>query len=85
MCNKAHTFVFHVDAGKMFDTALGEQDYRTFSEWLQCYDQQGMKSVKDHNGRTIWYKVRKFSVLLCLNCSEDNDAEDQCIVFNNRE
>ncbi|KAJ8252256.1 hypothetical protein COCON_G00215680 [Conger conger] len=31
-------------------------DYSNFEAWLQCYSVEGMKSVRDHNGRTIWFK-----------------------------
>jgi len=27
-----------------------------FGQWLQCYFKDGMKSIKDHNGRTMWFK-----------------------------
>lgn len=32
-------------------------DYSDFEAWLQCYSVAGMKSVRDHNGRTMWFKV----------------------------
>lgn len=32
-------------------------DYSGFEAWLQCYSVAGMKSVRDHNGRTMWFKV----------------------------
>ncbi|XP_041082680.1 endonuclease 8-like 1 [Polyodon spathula] len=28
----------------------------TFQAWLQCYYVPGMKSLRDHNGRTIWFQ-----------------------------
>uniref|UniRef100_A0A3Q3FQH0 Endonuclease VIII-like 1 DNA binding domain-containing protein n=1 Tax=Labrus bergylta TaxID=56723 RepID=A0A3Q3FQH0_9LABR len=28
----------------------------TFEAWLQCYYVDGMKSIRDHNGRTMWFK-----------------------------
>ncbi|RXM97822.1 Endonuclease 8-like 1 [Acipenser ruthenus] len=31
-------------------------DYSTFQAWLQCYCVPGMKSLRDHNGRTIWFQ-----------------------------
>ncbi|XP_029697395.1 endonuclease 8-like 1 isoform X1 [Takifugu rubripes] len=31
-------------------------DYSDFEAWLQCYYVDGMKSVRDHNGRTMWFK-----------------------------
>lgn len=35
-------------------------DYSDFEAWLQCYYVDGMKSVRDHNGRTMWFKVSYF-------------------------
>lgn len=32
-------------------------DYSDFEAWLQCYSVAGMKSVRDHNSRTMWFKV----------------------------
>lgn len=32
-------------------------DYSGFVAWLQCYSVDGMKSIQDHNGRTMWFKV----------------------------
>ncbi|XP_028442068.1 endonuclease 8-like 1 isoform X2 [Perca flavescens] len=31
-------------------------DYSDFKAWLQCYYVDGMKSIGDHNGRTMWFK-----------------------------
>ena len=27
-----------------------------FGQWLRCYFKEGMSSVKDHNGRTMWFQ-----------------------------
>ncbi|NWQ83014.1 NEIL1 Endonuclease, partial [Columbina picui] len=31
-------------------------NYATFKSWLQCYLVPGMSSLRDHNGRTIWFQ-----------------------------
>lgn len=41
--------------GKGYDPE--KKDYSAFEAWLQCYYVDGMKSIRDHNGRTIWFKV----------------------------
>ncbi|NWS14429.1 NEIL1 Endonuclease, partial [Pachyramphus minor] len=33
------------------------QNYATFKNWLQCYLVPGMSSLRDRNGRTIWFHV----------------------------
>lgn len=40
--------------GKGYDPE--KMDYTDFKSWLQCYCVKGMKSVRDHNGRTMWFK-----------------------------
>ncbi|XP_020486961.2 endonuclease 8-like 1 isoform X1 [Labrus bergylta] len=40
--------------GKGYDPQ--KQDYSDFEAWLQCYYVDGMKSIRDHNGRTMWFK-----------------------------
>ncbi|CAN9499337.1 unnamed protein product [Ophioblennius macclurei] len=40
--------------GKGYDPE--KADYSGFKAWLQCYYVDGMKSVRDHNGRTMWFK-----------------------------
>uniref|UniRef100_A0A8C6WHZ2 Endonuclease 8-like 1 n=1 Tax=Neogobius melanostomus TaxID=47308 RepID=A0A8C6WHZ2_9GOBI len=39
--------------GKGYDPE--KADYSDFKAWLQCYYVDGMKSVRDHNGRTMWF------------------------------
>ncbi|XP_055011180.1 endonuclease 8-like 1 isoform X1 [Boleophthalmus pectinirostris] len=39
--------------GKGYDPE--KQDYADFEAWLQCYYVDGMKSLRDSNGRTIWF------------------------------
>merc|ERR1711974_396161 len=33
-----------------------EDTYAPFSAWLRCYSKEGMKNLKDGNGRTIWFQ-----------------------------
>ncbi|XP_077423776.1 endonuclease 8-like 1 [Vanacampus margaritifer] len=40
--------------GKGYDPE--KADYSAFEAWLQCYYVDGMKSIRDHNGRTMWFK-----------------------------
>uniref|UniRef100_A0A3B3TXS6 Endonuclease 8-like 1 n=1 Tax=Poecilia latipinna TaxID=48699 RepID=A0A3B3TXS6_9TELE len=40
--------------GKGYDPE--KMDYSAFEAWLRCYYVDGMKSVRDHNGRTMWFK-----------------------------
>ncbi|XP_035498127.1 endonuclease 8-like 1 [Scophthalmus maximus] len=40
--------------GKGYDPE--KADYSDFEAWLQCYYVDGMKSIRDHNGRTMWFK-----------------------------
>ncbi|XP_014025911.1 endonuclease 8-like 1 isoform X1 [Salmo salar] len=40
--------------GKGYDPE--KMDYTGFKSWLQCYFVDGMKSIRDHNGRTMWFK-----------------------------
>ncbi|KAM4618386.1 endonuclease 8-like 1 isoform 2-T2 [Polymixia lowei] len=39
--------------GKGYDPE--KADYSDFQAWLQCYYVDGMKSIRDHNGRTMWF------------------------------
>ncbi|XP_063599145.1 endonuclease 8-like 1 [Penaeus indicus] len=41
--------------GYNVDLDADEDDYKAFKEWLQCYYQDGMKNMVDHNGRTMWF------------------------------
>ncbi|XP_075945268.1 endonuclease 8-like 1 isoform X2 [Anarhichas minor] len=40
--------------GKGYDPQ--KADYSDFQAWLQCYYVDGMTSIRDHNGRTMWFK-----------------------------
>ena len=49
---------FHAGLGKSSELAVTTEDYRVFiNEWLRCYENPEMSNLKDHNGRTIWFKV----------------------------
>ena len=39
---------------------ITEDDYRVFCQWLRCYENPEMNTARDHNGRTIWFKVSQF-------------------------
>ncbi|KAK8381390.1 hypothetical protein O3P69_018459 [Scylla paramamosain] len=41
--------------GYNVDPSADEEEYAAFREWLQCYYQDGMKNMVDHNGRTMWF------------------------------
>ncbi|XP_069984635.1 endonuclease 8-like 1 [Penaeus vannamei] len=41
--------------GYNVDLDADEDDYKAFKEWLQCYYQDGMNNMVDHNGRTMWF------------------------------
>nr|XP_019934867.1 PREDICTED: endonuclease 8-like 1 isoform X2 [Paralichthys olivaceus] len=51
-----HTVPLEVvnQGGKGYDPE--KADYSDFKAWLQCYYVDGMKSIRDHNGRTMWFK-----------------------------
>ncbi|XP_077452960.1 endonuclease 8-like 1 [Stigmatopora argus] len=40
--------------GKGYDPE--KADYSAFKAWLRCYYVEGMKSLRDHNGRTMWFQ-----------------------------
>ncbi|KAG0723611.1 Endonuclease 8-like 1 [Chionoecetes opilio] len=41
--------------GYNVDPDAKEEDYAAFREWLQCYYQDGMQNMVDHNRRTMWF------------------------------
>ncbi|XP_064086412.1 endonuclease 8-like 1 [Macrobrachium nipponense] len=41
--------------GYNVDHDADEEEYAAFREWLQCYNQDGMKNLVDSNKRTIWF------------------------------
>lgn len=50
-------------AGKGYDPTGNNTDYSAFVEWLQCYYNPEMRNVVDHDGRTMWFKVRAWHLL----------------------
>ena len=52
LCNIVTLEVLKLDKGKNYDPQETDQ---SFSSWLQCYYVDGMKNLKDGNGRTIWF------------------------------
>jgi len=53
LCNIVTLEVMKLDKGKNYDPQESDQ---SFSSWLQCYYVDGMNNLKDHNGRTIWFR-----------------------------
>ncbi|XP_019731556.1 endonuclease 8-like 1 isoform X2 [Hippocampus comes] len=53
LCHTVPLEVIHL-GGKGYDPE--KADYSDFEAWLQCYYVDGMKSMRDHNGRTMWFK-----------------------------
>nr|XP_054756591.1 endonuclease 8-like 1 [Lytechinus pictus] len=54
LCHTVPLEVIAIGAGGY--TADGKaSDYSDFMKWLQCYYQDGMKNMVDHNARTIWF------------------------------
>ncbi|XP_057692751.1 endonuclease 8-like 1 isoform X1 [Corythoichthys intestinalis] len=53
LCHTVPLEVVHL-GGKGYDPE--KADYSGFNAWLQCYYVDGMKSIRDHNGRTMWFK-----------------------------
>lgn len=43
--------------GKGYGPEHGGEDFAAFRAWLQCYSMPGMSSLRDRNGRTIWFQV----------------------------
>ncbi|XP_012584109.1 PREDICTED: endonuclease 8-like 1 isoform X2 [Condylura cristata] len=42
--------------GKGYGPESGEEDFAAFRAWLRCYGVQGMSSLRDRQGRTIWFQ-----------------------------
>ncbi|KAL2093237.1 hypothetical protein ACEWY4_010549 [Coilia grayii] len=53
LCNAVPLEVVKL-GGKGYDPQ--KEDYSDFEAWLQCYYVDGMKTLRDHNGRTMWFK-----------------------------
>ncbi|XP_040198801.1 endonuclease 8-like 1 isoform X2 [Rana temporaria] len=54
LCNSVPLEVLDL-GGKGYDPE-NAVDYTAFGTWLQCYFVSGMKTLKDSNGRTIWFQ-----------------------------
>lgn len=39
----------------MYDPRDDKEGFGEFLNWLQCYNQEGMNNIVDHNGRTVWF------------------------------
>lgn len=52
------SFYLNTSGGTFYNSE--EAGYSDFEAWLQCYYVDGMESVRDHNGRTMWFKVSFF-------------------------
>ncbi|XP_049579754.1 endonuclease 8-like 1 isoform X2 [Syngnathus scovelli] len=84
LCHTVPLEVVHL-GGKGYDPE--KADYSAFKAWLQCYYVDGMKSLRDHNGRTIWFqgnpgpmapKVSKSpKVKKRMKKDEDHDSSDR--------
>ncbi|XP_051012479.1 endonuclease 8-like 1 isoform X2 [Acomys russatus] len=42
--------------GKGYGPERGEEDFAAFRAWLRCYGVPGMSSLRDRQGRTIWFQ-----------------------------
>ncbi|XP_071070402.1 endonuclease 8-like 1 isoform X2 [Dasypus novemcinctus] len=42
--------------GKGYGPESGEEDFAAFRAWLRCYGVPGMSSLRDRQGRTIWFQ-----------------------------
>ncbi|NXD38036.1 NEIL1 Endonuclease, partial [Copsychus sechellarum] len=51
-----HTVPKEVITAELLDPEHRD-NYAAFKDWLQCYLVPGMSSLRDHNGRTIWFQV----------------------------
>ncbi|KAM4747446.1 endonuclease 8-like 1 [Rhinophrynus dorsalis] len=54
LCNLVPMEVINL-GGKGYDPQHSD-DYSGFVKWLRCYFVPGMKTLKDSNGRTIWFQ-----------------------------
>ncbi|NXM86042.1 NEIL1 Endonuclease, partial [Oenanthe oenanthe] len=51
-----HTVPKEVITAELLDPEHTD-NYAAFKDWLQCYLVPGMSSLRDRNGRTIWFQV----------------------------
>lgn len=56
LCHLIPKEVLNLGTGKGYDVEKNALDMDLFNKWLQCYYQDGMNNLVDHNGRTIWFK-----------------------------
>ena len=57
LCHLIPKEVLNLGSGKGYDVEKKDGlDMDEFNNWLQCYYQDGMNNLVDHNGRTIWFK-----------------------------
>ncbi|XP_073435699.1 endonuclease 8-like 1 [Dendrobates tinctorius] len=55
LCNLVPMEVIEL-GGKGYAPGYKKEDYNALMQWMQCYYVPGMKSMKDHNGRMIWFQ-----------------------------
>ncbi|KAM6426203.1 endonuclease 8-like 1 [Liasis olivaceus] len=55
LCHTLPMEVVNLGGGKGYDPT-NREDSAGFEEWLHCYSAPGMKSMRDTNGRTIWFQ-----------------------------
>lgn len=56
LCTKLPNEVITLNVSNgYFNNPSNGENYEELFQWLQCYDQDGMSNLVDHNGRTIWY------------------------------
>ncbi|XP_070618790.1 endonuclease 8-like 1 isoform X1 [Erythrolamprus reginae] len=55
VCHLLPMEAVNLGGGKGYDPT-NQEDAEVFLEWVQCYSVPGMKSLRDANGRTIWFQ-----------------------------
>ncbi|KAI8506175.1 Endonuclease 8-like 1 [Branchiostoma belcheri] len=56
LCNKLALEVVSLGATTYSHAPDSESSHDAFLRWLQCYYNSDMRTLVDHNGRTIWFK-----------------------------
>ena len=56
LCHLIPKEVLNLGGGKGYDVDHDPEEEHAFNDWLQCYYQDGMNNLVDHNGRTIWFQ-----------------------------
>ena len=56
LCHLVPKEVLNLGGGKGYDVDHDPEEEHSFNDWLQCYYQDGMNNLVDHNGRTIWFQ-----------------------------